>query len=57
MAQGKPKAETLLPLAGELREFEAAQAALHEPGKELEWANGLYTTPHIQFELQTNLTR
>src|SRR5208337_3083936 len=55
MAQGKPMAETLLVLSGELREFELPKP-LFTSGERLEWANGLYTTPHIQFELQMDLT-
>jgi hypothetical protein len=54
MAQGKPAGETLLVLAGELREFELPKP-LFTSGERLEWANGIYTTPHIQFELQMNL--
>jgi len=54
MAQGKAAAETLLVLAGELREFELPKP-LFTSGERLEWANGLYTTPHIQFELQMDL--
>jgi hypothetical protein len=54
MAQGKHVAETLLVLAGELREFELPKP-LFTSGERMEWANGLYTTPHIQFELQMNL--
>jgi hypothetical protein len=55
MAQGKPMAEPLLVLAAELREFELPKP-LFTSGERLEWANGLYTTPHIQFELQMDLT-
>jgi hypothetical protein len=55
MAQGKPMAETLLVLAGELREFELPKP-LFTTGERLEWANGLYLTPHIQVELQMDLT-
>jgi hypothetical protein len=53
-AHGKPKVDTLLVLAGELREFELPKP-LFTTGERLEWANGLYTTPHIKFELQMNL--
>lgn len=52
--RGKPKVDTLLVLAGELREFELPKP-LFTTGERLEWANGLYTTPHIKFELQMNL--
>ena len=55
MAQGKAMAETLLPLAGELQEFELPKP-LFTTGERTEWDNGLYTTPHIQSELQTDLT-
>jgi len=55
MAQGKPVVQTLLVLAGELREFELPKP-LFSTGERLEWANGIYTTPHIQFELQMDLT-
>ena len=53
-AQGKPKVETLLVLAGELREFELPKP-LFTAGERLEWANGIYTTAHIKSELQMNL--
>ena len=55
MAQGKPVAERLLLLTNELQEFELPKP-LFSSGERREWANGLYTTPHIQFELQANLT-
>ncbi|MGA2077504.1 MAG: hypothetical protein ABSH52_28785, partial [Terriglobia bacterium] len=54
-AHGKPNVDTLLVLAGELHEFELPKP-LFTSGERLEWANGLYTTPHIKFELQMNLT-
>jgi hypothetical protein len=55
MAQGKSTTEMLLVLAGELQEFQLPKP-LFTTGERLEWANGLYTTPHIQSELQTDLT-
>jgi hypothetical protein len=55
MAQGKPVAERLLLLTGELQEFELPKP-LFTKGERREWANGLYTTPHIQFELQADLS-
>ena len=54
MAQGKPVAEKLLLITGQLQEFELPKP-LFTSGERREWANGLYTTPHIQFELQADL--
>lgn len=55
MAQGKPAGEKLQVLAGELRDFELPKP-LFTSGERLAWANGLYTGPHIQFELKMDLS-
>jgi hypothetical protein len=55
VAQGKPVAETLLPLSAELREFELPKP-LFSKEERIEWYNAPYATPHIQSELQTDLT-
>ncbi len=56
MAQGKALAETLLPLAGELQEFEMPKP-LFTTGERAEWAYRLYKNPHTQLEMQTDLTK
>jgi hypothetical protein len=55
MARGRPAAETLRVLVGELRDFELPKP-LFSTGERLEWANGLYAGPHIQFELKMDLS-
>jgi hypothetical protein len=56
MAQGKAASAGLIPLAGELREFQMPKP-LFSSGERAEWAYGLYKNPHIQVEIQTDLTK
>ncbi len=56
IAQGKASAETLLPLAAGLQQFEMPKP-LFTTGERSEWAFGLYNNPHTQLEMQTDLTR
>jgi hypothetical protein len=54
MAQGKGKAETLLPLAEELREFEMPKPVF-TTGERIDWASGPFGDPHTQAEMETNI--
>src|SRR5207247_8605039 len=56
MAQGKDVSARLIPLAGELREFQMPKP-LFSSGERAEWAYGLYTNTHTQIEIQTDLTK
>ena len=56
MAQGKPAGENLLPLAGELREFEMPRP-LFTTRERTEWASGLYNVRHTTSQMQTNLAK
>jgi hypothetical protein len=56
LAQGKVGAGALLPLAGEVEEFEMPKP-LFTSGERAEWAFGLYNNPHTQSEVQINLTQ
>ena len=54
LAQGKVKAETLLPLAEELREFEMPKPVF-TTGERIDWASGPFGDPHTQAEMETNI--
>src|SRR5579862_8191294 len=57
MAQGKGvAADTLLPLAGELREFEMPRP-LFTTRERTEWASGLYNVRHTTMQMRTDLTK
>jgi hypothetical protein len=56
MAQGQDLSARLIPLAGELREFQMPKP-LFSSGERAEWAYGLYKNPHTQIEIQTDLTK
>jgi hypothetical protein len=56
VAQGKVRAETLLPLAGQIQEFEMPKP-LFTSRERAEWAFGLYNDPHTLSEVQTDLTQ
>jgi hypothetical protein len=56
MADGKAIGETLLPLAGELREFEMPRP-LFTTRERTEWASGLYNVRHTTSQMQTNLAK
>ncbi len=56
MAQRKDLSARLIPLAGELREFQMPKP-LFSSGERAEWAYGLYRNPHIQIEIETDLTK
>jgi len=56
MAKGKDVAESLLPLAGELREFELPRP-LFTKSERNEFAGGLYSNRHTALQMRTDLIR
>ncbi|MGA3327740.1 MAG: hypothetical protein ABSF45_25045 [Terriglobia bacterium] len=54
VAQGKVKAETLVPLAEELREFEMPKP-IFSTGEKIEWTSGRFGDAHTQSEMDTNI--
>ena len=54
VAQGKAKAETLFPLAEELREFEMPKP-IFSTGEKIEWTSGHFGDAHTQAEMDTNI--
>jgi hypothetical protein len=54
VAQGKMKAETLLPFAQELREFEMPKP-IFSTGEKIEWATEHFGDTHTQAEMDTNI--
>ena len=56
LAQGKPVADGLLPLAGELREFEMPRP-MFTSSERSEWAAGFYNTRHSSLQTRTDLTK
>ena len=55
MSQGKP-ADGMLPLAGELREFEMPRP-IFTASEKIDWAPRVYTTHHAELQVQTDLTK
>ncbi len=56
MAQGKAVADTLIPLAGELREFEMPRP-IFSGSERTEWAAGVYNNRHTELQMRTDLTK
>jgi hypothetical protein len=56
LAQGKPVADGLIPLAGELREFEMPRP-MFTSSERSEWAAGFYNTRHSSLQTRTDLTK
>ncbi|MGH9375662.1 MAG: hypothetical protein ACRD1J_05795, partial [Terriglobia bacterium] len=56
MAQGGPAPQNLIQLAGALREFQMPKP-LFTSGERAEWSYGLYSNPHIQSEMATDLAK
>ncbi len=56
MSRGKKAGSTLLPLAGELREFQLPKP-LFTSAEKTEWTAGLSNNPHLQLEMGTDLAR
>jgi hypothetical protein len=55
VARVKAEANTLLPLAGELREFQMPQPIFHASERD-EWAAGIYNNRHTEVQMRTDLT-
>jgi hypothetical protein len=56
MARGAPIGDRLLPLAGELREFEMPRP-IFSSGERNQWATGIYNNRHTELQMQTDLTK
>ena len=55
-AQGKPLSDTVLHMAGELREFQMPQP-IFSSTERTEWAAGIYNNSHTDSEMRTDLAR
>src|SRR5437016_12810774 len=56
VAHGNCSGHTLLPLAGELREFEMPQPIFRDSERD-EWAAGIYNNRHTELQMHTNLAK
>jgi hypothetical protein len=56
MARVKSQSNTLLPLAGELREFEMPQPIFRSSERE-QWAAGIYNNRHTEGQMRTDLMK
>jgi hypothetical protein len=56
MAAGKEVGDTLIPLAGELREFEMPRP-IFTSSERTQWAAGVYNNRHTEMEMRTDLTK
>jgi hypothetical protein len=56
MAQGKPVADALIPLAGELRDFEMPRP-IFTSSERNEWASPSYNNPHTALQTRTDFTK
>jgi hypothetical protein len=56
VAHVKDVANTLLPLAGELREFEMPQPIFHASERD-QWAAGIYNNRHTELQMRTDLAK
>lgn len=56
MAHGSPIAAQLLPLAGNLRDFEMPRPIFTNSEK-IAWAPGIYASRHAELQVRTNLTK
>ena len=56
VAKGRREERTLIPLAGELREFEMPRP-IFSSSERTEWATGFYNNRHTDLEMRTDLTR
>ena len=56
LAQGKDVGETLIPLAGQLREFEMPRP-MFTSSERSEWAAGFYNTRHSSLQTRTDLAK
>jgi hypothetical protein len=55
-AEGKPIDDSLVSLAGELREFEMPQP-IFTRGERTKWAAGVYNNRHTELQMQTDVAR
>jgi hypothetical protein len=56
MARGAAKGEDLIPLAGELREFEMPRP-IFSSGERTQWATGIYNNRHTELQMRTDLIK
>jgi hypothetical protein len=56
VAHVKSESSTLLPLAGELREFEMPQPIFRNSERD-QWAAGIYNNRHTEMQMKTDLTK
>jgi len=56
MARGAAVGDGLIPLAGELREFEMPRP-IFSSGERTQWATGIYNNRHTELQMRTDLTR
>jgi hypothetical protein len=56
VAKGRQVGSSLLPLAGELREFEMPRP-IFTGSERTEWAAGIYNNRHTELQMQTDLTK
>ena len=56
MVQGAPAGSNMLPLAGELREFELPRPIFTESEK-TEWAPGVYANRHAELQVHVDITK
>ena len=56
MAQGKDVGDSLIPLAGQLREFEMPRP-MFTSSERSEWAAGFYNTRHSSLQTRTDLAK
>ncbi len=56
MSKGAAVGDTLIPLAGELREFEMPRP-IFSSGERTQWATGVYNNRHTDLQMRTDLTK
>ncbi len=56
MSRGAAVGDTLIPLAGELREFEMPRP-IFSSGERTQWATGVYNNRHTDLQMRTDLTK
>ena len=56
MAHGAAVGDNLIPLAGELREFEMPRP-IFSSGERTQWATGIYNNRHTELQMRTDLTK
>jgi hypothetical protein len=56
MARGTASGDSLIPLAGELREFEMPRP-IFSSGERTQWATGIYNNRHTELQMRTDLAK